>query len=263
MVRRRFGWLVPVAALAVLTGPAVAAEPERSEDPACEGSQNSLDSPDCSVVHPGDAVFMPGFVCTANFLWQGSDGRRYLGTAGHCAHNTAVGEPAFSNSSTKRIGQLAYKVFDDRQAHSGRDFALIRLDAGVKASARMRHWGGPTKPYLGLTDQAQTLLMHGQAIGVSWAEPDRQLLATAVTDPQIIRFTGPVSFNDSGAPVITQEGQAAGWIVTLAQSGDVPVQTSPSGGAEVGEFALARIGMVKLAERALRIRLTLLTAPMR
>jgi hypothetical protein len=256
------GWrrcLIPLAALALLGGPAVADEPS-SEDPACdEDSQSGLDRPKCPVVHPGDAVWLPGFLCTANFLWQGSDGYRYLGTAGHCAIETAVGGRVEDNAS-KRIGQLAFKVFDTRRQS---DFALIRLDPAMRASADVRHWGGPTKPYRSFTDQPQTLLMHGQASWVSEVETDRELLATAVTSPKIIRFIGPASMNDSGAPVITQEGQAAGWIVMLA-NGDVPATTRSSGGVEVGENYLVRIDpMVGLAERALGIRLTLRVAPLR
>lgn len=246
--------------LSLLSATGVAADPL---DPSCEqptGLNTILDAK-CPVhLHPGDGVSLPGFLCTLNFLWRGSDGHRYMGTAGHCTLESQVGDRVEAGGGG-RIGVLAYRVFDTRK--DGHDFALVRLDPGVKASPQMRYWGGPTKAYTAMSDQSQTLKFAGQATGIAYAAPNRELLATAVTRPEIILVTGPASFNDSGAGVITPDGQAAGLITTLAGS-HVPARTSASGGVEVGEGQIVRIPYaVAQAEKALRARLTLQTAPLR
>lgn len=256
------GRCVAVAgALALLTGTADATDPVNL--PSCEqptGYQVLLNIDCPGDLHPGDAVSMPGFVCTLNFLWRGSDGHRYMGTAGHCTLESKVGDRA-ERGDGGRIGSLAYTIYDTRKF--GADFALIRLDPKVKASPQMRYWGGPTKYYAAMTDQPQFLRFAGQALGVSLVAPNREVLATAVTQPEIIRFNGGVSLNDSGGGVITEDGQAAGLLTAMAD-GDVPIATSASGGIEVGEGQIVRIApAVAQAEKALGIRLTLQTAPLR
>jgi len=254
-----------VAAVLLVLAPSGQAGQDRDPDPpglTCENPSGATDLiQDCTVLHPGDAVSLPGGSrCTLNFLWRGSDGHRYMGTAGHCALKTEIGDRVESGAGAL-IGRLAYEVRDTRA--SGADFALVRLERTVKASPQVQHWGGPTGAYLTMTDQPQILRMAGQAAGLSYVAPDRELLATAVTQPQEIRFLGPVSSNDSGAPVITESGLAAGWTVELADS-EVPVRTSASNGAEVGASTIVRIDpAIRLAEKALRIRLTLQTAPLR
>lgn len=278
-MRRRLLYAFAVFLLGAATAGAAAAPPaapSRSAAPAI-GSNQAADPPgltcenpsgatgfirECPVLHPGDPVSLgEGFRCTLNFLWRGSDGHRYMGTAGHCAVQTSIGGRIESGTG-QLIGRLVYRVWDGGRTDED-DFALIRLDPSVKASPQMQHWGGPTAAYRDLTDQPRTLLMAGQAIGVSYIAPARELLATGVTHPKMIRFMGPASFNDSGAPVITRDGLAAGWVVALAD-GRVPLSTSASGGGEAGASLISRIDpAVQAAERALRTRLTLQTAPLR
>jgi len=207
-------------------------------------------------------VYLPGggFLCTVNFLWRGIDGHRYMGTAGHCALGSRVGERVESRDG-RAVGRLAYVIYDAGR-RGGEDFALVRLDPKVQASPQVRHWGGPSTSYRAMSDRPQTLLMFGQAIGISAVAPARELQASAVTHPKRIRFVGPASFSDSGAPVITEAGEAAGWVTTLSD-GAVPVDTGASGAVELGTSYLIRIGpMVDLAERALRTQLVLQTAPL-
>lgn len=277
-MRRTVLFALTASLIAAATAGATAA-PLAARPPAAvntTGSSEQLDVPgltcenpsgatgfvrECPVLHPGDPVSLgEGTRCTLNFLWRGSDGHRYMGTAGHCAHKTDLGGRVASGSGSL-IGRLAYEFWDTRSR--GADFALVRLDRAVKASPQVQHWGGPTGLYLAMTDQPQILRMAGQAAGLSYIAPDRELLATAVTQPQEIRFLGPVSGNDSGAPVTTETGLAVGWTVELADS-EVPLRTSPSNGVEVGGSTIVRIDpAVRLAEKALGIRLTLQKAPLR
>src|SRR5258708_3051634 len=106
----------------------------------------------CPGVRPGAIVRSDVGQCTLNFLFQGSDGSRYIGTAGHCILGTSpiggdVGEMAWApgtgpvarDAGGNPIGEFAYAILQDPK-----DFSLIRLDPLVEASAAMRPFGGPT-----------------------------------------------------------------------------------------------------------------------
>src|SRR5206468_9270960 len=96
----------------------------------------------CPGVRPGAIVRTDKGQCTFNFLFIGSDGRRYIGTAGHCILGDSltsgdVGEfawapgsgPAARDGGDNQIGEFAYAVLQDPK-----DFALIRLDDVVSPS---------------------------------------------------------------------------------------------------------------------------------
>src|SRR2546428_12510816 len=99
----------------------------------------------CPGVRPGAIVRSDVGQCTLNFLFVGSDGSRYIGTAGHCILGTSpfggdVGEMAWApgtgpearDGGGNRIGEFAYALLRDPK-----DLSLIRLDAQVQASAGM------------------------------------------------------------------------------------------------------------------------------
>jgi hypothetical protein len=210
---------------------------------------------------PGGDVSFPGFLCTWNFLWNGSDGHRYMGTAGHCTFGSPVGTVAESGPGGLRAGVLVYKRYDafnrDKVHHD--DFALVRLDRGVAASGSVRLWGGPTGTYTGVGDRNLLLRHVGYGLGVSAVAPARRAVATAVTSPDWIYFVGGANVSDSGSPVLTEDGQAVGWITQLAVADPVP-DVIRSGG-DVGTMALTRISrQVALAERDLGITLRLSTS---
>src|SRR5437773_7153084 len=106
----------------------------------------------CPGVRPGAIVLTDVGQCTLNFLFQGSDGSRYIGTAGHCILGTSpiggdVGEMAWApgtgpvarDAAGNPSGKFAYAILQDPK-----DFSLIRLDPLVGASAGMCPFGGPT-----------------------------------------------------------------------------------------------------------------------
>ena len=45
---------------------------------------------ECHGVRPGGFLVTDGALCTFNFLFKGSDGNRYAGTAGHCFDDTVA-----------------------------------------------------------------------------------------------------------------------------------------------------------------------------
>ena len=95
----------------------------------------------CPGVRPGAVVNSDTGQCSFNFLFTGSDGSRYMGTAGHCILGESpiggdVGEeswapgtgPVARDGDGNRIGEFSYAILQDPK-----DFALIRLDPGVNA----------------------------------------------------------------------------------------------------------------------------------
>ncbi|HET6911030.1 MAG TPA: hypothetical protein VFH54_16990 [Mycobacteriales bacterium] len=210
----------------------------------------------CSPLHPGDSVSFPGFYCTLNFLWVDPRGNRYFGTAGHCTLGIKIGAVA-SDGLGRPIGHLVYSVWN--ASNDAEDFALIRLNAHVTAASSMRHWGGPTRTFTGYTGDPSTLCFFGQADGLADAAAARNLITTSVTQPEIVLVNGVISFGDSGAPVIMPDGQALGWVESIADSYHLPASIA-HGGVELGEEVVTRIGpAVASAEKALHTKLRLLT----
>jgi hypothetical protein len=179
----------------------------------------------CPGVRPGAIVLSDAGQCTFNFLFQGSDGLRYIGTAGHCILGESpvggdVGEsswapgagPVARSANENRIGEFAYAILQDPK-----DFALIRLDPGVQASAGMCHFGGPTAvndDQPGVT-QPVVLNYFGNGIGVGALLPARSALAAGMPDPDHVFAQGVAVPGDSGSGIISSDGRAVGVVVTV------------------------------------------------
>lgn len=172
----------------------------------------------CPGLRPGAQVVTPLGVCTLNFLWKGSDGASYMGTAGHCLlEGTGVAEAVFPpgrgplarDAARQPIGRFAYAVLD-----GDGDFALIRLDpaAAAAASPQVCHFGGPTglaaEPLLPVGG----LLQVGQGVGFRSLLPARTEVAVDA-DPLLLAAIGLASPGDSGSPLLTTDGRAAGLVV--------------------------------------------------
>jgi Trypsin-like peptidase domain len=199
----------------------------------------------CPGVRPGAVVASDNGQCTFNFLFHGSDGRRYMGTAGHCILGEDplggdAGEQAWApgtgpearDGAGNRIGEFAYAVLQDPK-----DFALIRLDPGVQATAQMCHFGGPTGVN---TDQgaAPVVLNHfGQGVGVGSVLPGRSALALGMPDPDHVYAAGAVVPGDSGSGIISSDGRAVGVIVTTG----LHTGAIGTGGIDAGSMGVTRI----------------------
>lgn len=211
----------------------------------------------CGGVRPGAPVTTDNGLCTLNYLFQGSDGRQYMGTAGHCILGTVVGEstwaggagPVARDGSGARIGEFAYAVFG-----GARDFALIRLDPGVAASPQMCHFGGPTGINDDLTMGPVVLQYFGQGVLLGQTIPARTSIALTTADPNQVFANGLVIFGDSGGAVNSIDGRAMGVIVTTGlHLGGVP---------NLGLMGVSRLGpQLAQAQDTLGIGLQLRTAP--
>ena len=54
------------------------------------------------IIQPGAESFHDGSQCTLNFIFNGSDGYTYAGTAGHCYNETSALPRTASPASVKR-----------------------------------------------------------------------------------------------------------------------------------------------------------------
>jgi hypothetical protein len=220
----------------------------------------------CPGVRPGAVVESDNGHRTFNFLFQGSDGRRYIGTAGHCIlgedplggdageQSWAPGAgPEARDGDGNRIGEFAYSILEDPK-----DFAVIRLDPGVAANPQLCHFGGPTGVN---TDRgADPVVLHhfGQGVGLGTVLPARSALAAGMPDPDHVYAAGAVVPGDSGSGIVSADGRAVGVIVTTGlHTGAVG-----SGGVDAGTMGVTRLApQVARAEHVLGLGLDLQEAP--
>ena len=220
----------------------------------------------CGGVRPGAPVLTPLGLCTQNFVFRGSDGYRYVGTAGHCilddgppvnlGDNVQPGEkvwklgtgPIATDIDGKRIGRFAYAIFKDPK-----DFALIRLDKNVPASQTVCYFGGPAG--INTTRSGGLTVMHyfGNGLGIGNVAPARTAAATLIESPDHIYGWGTVVPGDSGAPLIDANGRALGVVVTTGAHAGTNIMDTGLMGATRLAPQLAR------AAYALRIKLTMYT----
>jgi hypothetical protein len=231
------GGLVALAAV-VLPVPAIAESPV-SCSPVPVAVAVATDSAPvgggpCPGVRPGGRVLTSIGDCTLNFLFRAPDDTRYIGTAGHCVDPGPTSNeesnpdgrariervwplgsgPVATDSDGQRIGEFAYAV-----VRPSKDFALIRLDPGVKASPEMCHFGSPHG--LSTTDFDRAIVLHyyGSGAGVGDVAPARSAVALGTPDPDHIYAVGLAVPGDSGAGVMTADGLAIGALVTTGFHG--------------------------------------------
>jgi len=222
----------------------------------------------CPGVRPGAIVRSDVGQCTLNFLFLGSDGASYIGTAGHCILGTSplggdVGEMAWApgtgpvarDASGNPIGEFAYAILQDPK-----DFSLIRLDPQVQASAGMCHFGGPTAvndDHPGLTEPV-VLNWFGNGVGVGAVLPGRSAVAAGMPSPDHVFAQGAAAPGDSGSGVISSDGRAVGVLVTVG----VHTASIGSGGLDAGMIGITRLTpQVERAKQVLGLDLVLQLAP--
>jgi hypothetical protein len=222
----------------------------------------------CPGVRPGAIVRSDVGQCTLNFLFLGSDGSRYIGTAGHCILGTSpfggdVGEMAWApgtgpearDSGGNRIGEFAYAILQDPK-----DFSLIRLDPQVQANAGMCHFGGPTAVNNDQPGLLQPVVLNwfGNGVGVGALLPARSALAAGMPNPDHVFAQGIAVPGDSGSGVISSDGRAVGVLVTVG----VHTASLGFGGLDAGTIGMTRLTpQVERAQAVLGVNLDLQLAP--
>ena len=218
----------------------------------------------CPGVRPGGIVVSDVGQCTLNFLFQGSDGSSYIGTAGHCILGQGpfggdAGEmswapgtgPVARDGNGNRIGEFAYAILQDPK-----DFSLIRIAPQVPATAGMCHFGGPTginADQPGITEPV-VLDYFGNGVGVGVALPARSALAAGMPDPDHVFANGAVAPGDSGSGIMSSDGRAVGVVVTVG----VHTGSIGTGGLDAGTIGITRLTpQVERAQAVLGVALTL------
>ncbi len=227
--------------------------PTTSTPAALDGSEA------CGGIRPGSPVLTPVGQCTLNFLWKGSDGRSYIGTAGHCllegsSQTQAVfapGQgPAARDGSGHRIGEFAYGALDEVA-----DFALIRLDPGVPASPEICRFGGPTGMAVGPVPALTPLHHVGRGSLTGSLVPARTQLAVDGDDIRVLTGLGVASAGDSGSPVVSLDGKAVGVVVATGPA----LPLAPTG---LLVFSMRIAPEMGRASAAMGIAFELVTSPL-
>ena len=267
--------LVPAAtaqASPVLSSPAIA---ETAVEDVCTQRLAATAPPvgigSCPGVRPGASVRIGpegnASYCTMNFLFDGRTPSgakvRYIGTAGHCIlaegplGQEGSGERRWSgtgpiayNANGNRIGRVAYAVLKGEY-----DFALIKLDSGVKASPRMCTFGGPTGMRADRPSSPVRLQYHGQGIAVDMTVPGRTAVAAGMPNPLHVWALGAAAPGDSGAAVTSSDGRAVGVLLAV---GIAIGPTWTNGSSDSGTVNVGRLApYVARAEKFVGVDLTL------
>ena len=238
-----------------------------------------------AALQPGGEVVFPEYTCVLNFLFAGSDGHRYFGSAGDCVlpgpdalpsdepggadrertWPPGTGPVSRLRSSDARIGEVAYAIDNERGS-----FALVRLDTGVAAEPQLAHFGGPTghnddrasgPAFIHCVGAANT---GNDAVPADIPVPNaRSGLVLGLSHPDRAFAFFPVVPGDAGGPCITADGKAVGLIVGTG----LHVQPADDGAAtpiEAGNASIQRLGpLLSRAAEQTGVRFDLLTAPLR
>lgn len=240
-MRRCVREVLPVVAIALALSvvvPSGLATPEAAGD-CVEASQETA-SYRCDGIRPGVRMTSPAG-CTMNFVFtDGTD--LYMGTAGHCV--SGVGDRVrIAGEGT--VGTVVVEELD---------WALVRLDDDLhdRVDPQMCYWGGPTDLVTGDPGPGTLLKQYGHGILLGWTSPTRPRggVATKWTE-WTVDYNGPQVWGDSGSPVITADGGAAGSVSSIGPS------------LNGGLLTAQRISKgIEVSEQALGTDLSLVTAPL-
>ena len=212
----------------------------------------------CTGVRPGAKIQTAYGPCSMGFLFRGSDGHRYISTAGHCvlgleeteASWARGGGSAASDGDGKRIGTAVYAVQRDVEGTpSGiNDFALIRLDKGVAANPQTCQFGGPTS--LDTSVENSQLVFQHVGTGVAGLRARSAFSPFGLNRPDYVYAHGVAYPGDSGGAVQRDTGAAVGLVTQLSYG-------------PLGNIGINRLGPhLARAGELLGTTLTLQTAPL-
>lgn len=258
----RYGAIIAIVTvcLAASSGtPALGFAADTSPSPArhCTVSATPFGNTPCPGIRPGAQLYTglvngrvlrdeAGGLCTMNFLFRGSDGRRYIGTAGHCTSigyfpgeekvwADGQGPPAW-DADGRQFGEFAYGIMnmyeESPNLPQDADFALIRIHPGVGSDPQMCHFGGPNGMNRALIAAPTPVTLHHYGAGVAsgriaeanaWLVPARTATAVGLSNPRKLFFNGYAMPGDSGSPIITADGRAVGILTDVPYPLGYPV----------------------------------------
>ena len=157
--------------------------------------------------------------CTANFVFGGL-GNPHIGTARHCVGG--VGDELVMQVDSVTLASVGTVVQPHVRARQpGNDFALIRIDPAVATrwgvTPAIPVIGGPNGVYTGCGPVPVAHFGHGYGVAVGQGKPEGGIAADWSDDAYA--WAGFGLPGDSGSPVITATGQAAGNFTHLVVGG--------------------------------------------
>lgn len=240
---------------------------------ACAGGSAAAAPHQEAVARSGDAVTVEGRTgsCTLGFLFRGSDGAAYASTAGHCVLGdekvrrtwpTDRGPLLFVQGpeGPAPIGKVVFAEYLPTDDNDKLDFALVRLRPGVAADPEIGELGVPRKVYGSQGNEPVLMAFHGQGAVTGQVDPERELVATNTSRITHVYAHGVATPGDSGAPVVTADGDAVGLLLGVGGNGVAVGMGTASVGHDGALTRIGRLGpLVEHAAAALRLRLRLLT----
>ena len=199
------------------------------------------------------------FICTANYVWQDSTGKRYLGAAGHCFLPSTEGgstiDPAMVSGSDPYVdhvdvcvsgcafgGQLgsvgivgnfvtlgsvvyARQWSGDVNSQVGNDFGLVEIPSTVTAPIRasVPVWGGPSAG-AATTSPGSPVCLYGNGVGAGETFPTKARTGVLGGVQNGAWFAAiPSTPGDSGSPLVNcVSATTAVGLLTHLDVGDGP-----------------------------------------
>lgn len=230
--------IVAAVAVVLLVTPATAdlmdartQDPGGCAVPSADPAATPTASYSCDGIRPGARMTSPSG-CTMNFVF--TDGTElYIGTAGHCVNGVGdnvrvAGEGSIGRVVVQELDWALVEVYDDKRH---------RVDPSVC------YWGGPTGLVTGDPGPGVPLKQYGHGVVIGWTAVSRPRGGVATHWSEYsVKFNGPQVFGDSGSPVITADGLAAGSTsaITPPVNGGIISAQRISKGLEVSEEALGK-----------------------
>ena len=148
--------------------------------------------------------------CTANFIFA-SGSTRYVGTARHCVDS--IGQEVTMQVDTTTIAVVGtVSHMTSGEGVPGNDWALVRIDPAVASkwgvSPAVPVVGGPNGIYTGCDPTPVLHYGHGYGVAVAQGKVEGGLATN--WNNEGFGWTGFGAPGDSGSPVVTAGGQAAG-----------------------------------------------------
>jgi S1-C subfamily serine protease len=214
---------------------------ERVQDAGAQGvrvGEERLNSECPGVQGPG--VSAAGCIvapagCTANFIY--TDGSsQYVGTARHCVDS--VGQEVVMQVDTTTLASVGTVArMTSGEGEPGNDVAIIRIDPAVAAkwgvNPAVPVVGGPQGIYTGCAATPVVHYGHGYGVAVGPGKLEGGLATNWHDDGY--GWTGFGAPGDSGSPVVTAGGQAAGNFTHLI------VDTADYAGSTLAGMRITRI----------------------
>ena len=186
------------------------------------------------TIQPGVAIWLGSSGCTLNWIYDGSNGATYAGTAAHCT--TGVGQ-VVNLATGNTLGSRGIRIGTVAYVSAALDFSLVAIDAGNLGLVNAAMKGHPNIPTgvstassSGLGDLIQ-FSGYGVGVDLTTATQESRVGVLAFNDGTQHYTDGLVTPGDSGGPVadVTDGNKALGIVDTLGVAGGSDF------GASVGE----------------------------